>query len=353
MHASNLITERPVVPTLRRGRMSMPNRRKLRDEEILRYWNEDGLTLEAIGEKFDLTRERVRQIVEGAGGKSAKQARIERKRQAVLEAEENAQEFLASTHSLIDVLYELGRTREETLLALSAMNPEVEVDTIEDALRLTKLRFAQAPVTPSFSENLIRAAVYFVVAQIHGFEADRDTTLRLVPREMMADLMGHTETEGFPSISTDTILRAIAGTIEQLNAGLELSLAHEAYEEIRAGIWSEEGWSGAKNRYWPPTKQTVMKRLGDSYWDDAMQVMGFVVSPRRGRPRGHLKYTEFDYEAAMRDFLAHCAASSEKDTFQNFEDWLVAEKQRGRTRPSGVSVRNKFGGWISAVQRFS
>jgi|TARA_R110002110_G_scaffold1339_4_gene5597 DNA-directed RNA polymerase sigma subunit (sigma70/sigma32) len=34
-----------------------------RDEEILRLWKEELMTLSAIGKKYGLTRERVRQIV--------------------------------------------------------------------------------------------------------------------------------------------------------------------------------------------------------------------------------------------------------------------------------------------------
>lgn len=353
MHATSMILDHPVVPTPRRGQVPMPNRRKLRDEEILRYWNEEALTLEAIAEKFGLTRERVRQIVDGAGGKSAKQVRLERKRQAYYEAQAKAQDFLEHARPVIDALHGASKTRLETVTALGALYPDVDSDTIEEALKLTKRRFTQAPITPGFSEHLIRAAVYFVVAEIHGFEASKVDTATLIPTEMLADVVAHSETEGFPGIGTDTVLQKIAGTIEQLNSGLEMSLAHESYEEIRLGIWSEEGWFGTKNRYWPPTKQTVMKRLGDSYWDDAMQALGFVTSPRRGRPRGHLKYTQHDYEAAVGDFLAFCKESGRKDTFQNFETWLATEKLRGKTRPSSVAVRNVFGGWIAAVQRFS
>ena len=54
-----------------------------RNQEILRLWNEEVLTLEEIGERFGLTRERVRQLLVQHGGKDprlVRKARAAKKR---------------------------------------------------------------------------------------------------------------------------------------------------------------------------------------------------------------------------------------------------------------------------------
>lgn len=262
----------------------------------------------------------------------------------------DAHELLSRARSTIERLHRDGCTKHECALAVNAVFPGYTPETIDLALKETQLVFSQAKVAPQFSDEVLRAAVYFVVGRINDFQVTQHEIVELVPLRMLTEIAEHVEYQPFPSIGTDIALRFVAGTISALESGNEVSLSHQAYEGERSKIWALEGWSGGADPYWPPTKQTIMKRLGNSYWDDAMVSLGLIPSARRGRPRGTLKYSTADYEAAVRDYLGYCQAHSTNPTVEGFEQWVQLEKAAGRQRPSSMSVRNVFGGWISAVQ---
>lgn len=330
--------------------MNIQLEKQQRDQEILRLWNEEALTYEEIGARFGVTRERARQIIRQKGGKAASSVRKNRHEKKIEAAEADVQELYQRAASVIEKLYLDGRTKAETASVIRGVFPGYADEVVDEALRVSGFVFAQAKQAPQFSDDLVRAAVYFVLGEINDFDANAETIASVVPLDMVKDLVEHAEFEPFPSRGTDLVLRRIAGAIEAIESGAELSLSHQAYEKTRIMVWSAEGWAGGAGTYWPPTKQTVMKRLGDSYWEDAMLALGLKPSARRGRPRGLVKYTVADYEAAVRDYLGYCSAYKLNPTFERFEAWVAQEKVAGRGRPSSVSVRNAFGSWISALQ---
>lgn len=324
--------------------------RQARDQEILRLWNEEVLTLEEIGERFDISRERVRQLLVEMNGKQPEDVRKARAAKKKLMAAADAHDLLHQARAVIEQLHAQGYTKQECLVGVNALYPGHSRDTIELALKESGIVFSKAKVAPQFGDELLKAAVYFVVGKIHDFQMDEKGIATVVPQKMISEIAEHAESNAFPSIGIDIALRYIAGAIDALEGGAKISLSHQAYEKERSNIWTLEGWFGGADQYWPPTKQTVMKRLGNSYWDDAMLALGLTPSARRGRPRGNWKYSNADYEAAIRDYLGYCTAHKLNPTFDRFEQWVKIEKSSGRVRPSSMSVRNVFGGWIGALQ---
>lgn len=321
-----------------------------RNQEILRLWNEEVLTLEEIGERFGLTRERVRQLLVQLGGKDPRLVRKARAAKKKLLAAADAHDLLSQARSVIEQFHAQGYTKQECAVAVKALFPGHPQEIVELALKETGLVFSIGKVSPQFGDELLKAAVYFVVGKINDLQLDEAGIARVVPPKMISEIAAHANENPFPSIGSDIALRYIAGAIEALESGATISLSHQAYEKERTRIWALEGWFGGAEQYWPPTKQTVMKRLGDSYWDDAMLALGLTLSARRGRARGNWKYSNADYEAAVRDYLSYCKVHKLNPTFDRFEQWVKLEKASGRQRPSSMSVRNVYGGWIPALQ---
>lgn len=81
----------------------------------------DGETLDAIGQSFGLTRERVRQIITKVGGTNAEESR--RKRMATRETDvKSANEtFLAEYGDLSHQMAKKGITRQEAIHKLQAL----------------------------------------------------------------------------------------------------------------------------------------------------------------------------------------------------------------------------------------
>lgn len=95
---------------------------------------------------------------------------------------------------------------------------------------------------------------------------------------------------------------------------------------------------------WPPTSQTVAKRLGNGKWADALRHIGLEPDSRGRRP-GLLVFSEENYKIALRDYFTQMAALESKPTFGGYEEWVQSESRAGRRRPSGPSVRLLFQGW--------
>jgi hypothetical protein len=184
----------------------------------------------------------------------------------------------------------------------------------------------------------------------NSFRASKEETATIVGPKLLAEILAHCKDGFMPNFSVEEIIRSIAGAQVALDSGAVIQMPHAIYEETRLEVWSAQGWAGGGEPYWPPTRQTVMKRLGNGYWVDAMEAVGVVRSAKKGRSRGLLLYSEDDYKDSVKSYYLACLARSKSPTHLGYEDWCSAEKLAGTQRPSGASVRNFFGGWTQAVQ---
>lgn len=321
-----------------------------RDEEIRRLWEEESLTLEEIGSKFGITRERTRQILKQLGAAEAGEIREKRRLEKEAQQKVVARKILEESISVIKVLYDSGATKAHAVDLLAALYVDYDRETIQLAIDNSKLRFAQVSVTPKFSDDFVRAAVYWVLAQQHDFLATREEVAAWMSHELLTEILGHADEGLMPSYSAEEVLRRIAGGKKALDSGATIKLTHSSYEETRLQVWAAEGWAGGGEPYWPPTKQTVMKRLGNGYWKDAMESVGVAPAERQGRARGLLMYTEDDYEKAIVDYYWDRVHSGLTPTHLGYEEWAKIQKTHGHQRPSAVSIRNFFGNWTRAVQ---
>ena len=313
-------------------------------------WEKEGLTLEEIGSRFGLTRERARQILKSLGAAASPAIREKRRVAKASKERDQARSLLVEAIGVLKALYDQGATKQHAIDLLATLYSDYDRATVQAAVDGSKLRFHQAAVAPRFSDEFIKAAVHWILAKQNNLIASNEDTARHIGHELLGEVIEHFEEGLMPSGSLETILREIAGTRVALAAGMELSMSHSSYEATRLEVWAKEGWAGSAEPYWPPTKQTAMKRLGNGYWVDAMTAIGLKPSDRKGRSRGLLLYTEADYQAAMKDYYRDCQTASIDPTHSRYDSWAKKEKEAGRTRPSGMSLRNFFGSWITAIQ---
>jgi len=321
-----------------------------RDSEMKVLWESQSLTLEEIGSRFGLTRERVRQVLRELGADTSSEVRGRRRENKERDANALSRKILGESIEVLSTLYDVGATKNHAVLLLSAFYPDLTRDQVEDAVERSSLRFHQEKVAPRFSEEFLTAGVHYILGIRDELTASRNEVARLIPARLLEEMIDHVAKSLMPTVPFEDILSTVAGSMQRGELLSEISLPHGKYEEIRAEIWKAEDWNGALPGYWPPTKQTVMKRLGGGYWVDAMEALGLGRSARKGRARGLLFYKEEDYNDTVRDFVTHCAGNRINPTYSLFDAWRHEESESGRSRPSAMSVRNFFGSWISAVQ---
>ncbi|MGO4490475.1 ADP-ribosylglycohydrolase family protein [Arthrobacter sp. 2YAF22_2] len=307
-----------------------------------------GETLDAIGKSYGLTRERVRQIIKKVGGASAEESRAKR----LLAREENtaAQHaaFMAGYGHMAKAIAKRGATRADTITKLLALYPQLDPDLAEDALKNSPIVFDHVQGDQIFSDAALEAGVWYLLGSDLSLDPDPEWAAVNLDLDLITELRGVLKAASATDEDVATILGIIGAGQKTLYETPGQSITGKRYEELREelvtafGLVSKQGASP-----WPPTRQTVMRRFGG--WNEALTAMG-IGTAGIGRPKGLLKYTEADYEAAVRDYCRWAKSSESGATFAGYDAWVKAEKAEGRLRPAGASVRNIYGTWLDAVR---
>ncbi|QEH92163.1 hypothetical protein FV141_00385 [Dermacoccus abyssi] len=128
----------------------------------------------------------------------------------------------------------------------------------------------------------------------------------------------------------------------------ERSLSAAQYDSARADYLAEKRIAAKPGvAIWPPTSQTLMKRLGNGSWSTAMTSLGLTTNS--GRTRGTGSFSDDDYRFAVAEFLDAAADDDNRsvtsDSFAQYTAWAKARTAAGAKRPSGAAVRQHFGSW--------
>ncbi|MCI6584227.1 MAG: multidrug transporter [Mobiluncus porci] len=121
------------------------------------------------------------------------------------------------------------------------------------------------------------------------------------------------------------------------------------YERLRTkaitsrGVYSSQGMVR-----WPPTCQTITKRCGGS-WNKALENMGLMTS-KRGRARGSLKFSDETYLQASVEFIKHCREVDRATTVAYYCQWVARERRKGNIWPSAAAQRQLRGTWNRVVE---
>lgn len=323
-----------------------------RDREIVNAWESEITTLDALGKKFGLTRERVRQILKKNGAKS--KAEVAADVRVKLEAR------LAEKRDLLidelkSISLEQPLSKVEAAAILAQKFPEFPDEMVRklvssSGIPLTNMR---ATVPNFFSSLQLELAVLMCFGLSYPRALEVNDYTQFVDPRHEAELRRFSASDSFPrNVEFTKILNAIGfASIKREQKVLD-SFAHGDYERRRIEIWSENGWeNGAGGRYWPPTQQTISKRVGGGYWNDAMEKLGFPTSSKKGRPRVGYLHNEESLLKSLENFLVECAKDNPTNnpSVQAYELWRSQEKYRGAKHASVTTIRSYFGSWNKAI----
>ncbi|WP_234005521.1 sigma factor-like helix-turn-helix DNA-binding protein [Arthrobacter sp. PGP41] len=233
----------------------------------------DGETLDAIGQSFGITRERVRQIIAKVGGTNAEESRKNQiaAREAATKAAHEA--FLAQYGNLARQMAKRGVSRPDTVLKLQALFPTIDVDLAEDALRGSAILFSKAQVDDIFSQEALAAGIWFLLGSDRNLAPDREWAVVNLDLSLMSELRAALESAEASPDDVATILGVIGAAQKHLSEDPAVSITGARYQELRDELVVAFGLVSRQGAFpWPPTRQTVMKRFGG--WNEALEAMG-------------------------------------------------------------------------------
>lgn len=199
----------------------------------------------------------------------------------------------------------------------------------------------------SSGQAAVVAGVHWLYAVAHGLSHDSPGCF---PAEEVREILTR---QGASPGDIATVGRHISAALEELEAGRAVPFSAEAYDAAREIAITDRRLAGrvradrAGHRIWPPTSQTVRKRLGSGYWNEAVAGLGYPVSGR-GRARGPARYSAADYLAAVADFCDAAGSTGDSTSFTGYQAWAKEQATAGHPRPSGAAMRAHFGSWRAA-----
>jgi hypothetical protein len=310
----------------------MPEDLKARNDEIERLYLEDGLPLREIAKKVGITYEGVRLVLQKRGSDNATAARGIRRNQRSAAEAAATERFDETVGQGIERLLHGGVHPEEISARLTALGTQVSADDVRSFAQRRHLPVPYA-TAPRFTTGILRLAVLAAAASTAQLPTD-DKGAELIESEDLAALAE-------VSTSSDEVkaLAVLAATAKFSEA--ELSVTKNEYEAWRTQ-WLES-FPKAEPVPWPATSQTIIKRLGAGYWNDAVKNAG-LAPHERGRSRGALIYKAVDeYVQAVASFLAEAEEHGRPTSFAEYDRWAA-----GRPVPTGASVRNTYKTWSAA-----
>lgn len=323
-----------------------------RNRTIVRLYGE-GVSGTELSERYDLTRQRIDQILKANGAIEAVAARTVRSARRAQRFDTSVSDLVGEYGETLRTLADAGATRAEVESKFAYLTPGISDALLRAAITSSGAVFNVNREEYNFNQTVIEAGIWFMIARENELECDVLTALTSVSLKEMADVADALGDLGVSSEQVRDVLVSIAAARRRVATDPSLTIAKKRYDEHRGAAIRDLGLStGRGSRAWPPTSQTVMKRLGDGYWTDALASVGITASDR-GRSRGLILFEEADYTRAILSFFRHCQATNASQSFAAFQNWVDNEDRLGRQQPSGAAVRLFYGSWTNAKRSVS
>lgn len=307
----------------------------------------EGETLDAIGQDYGVTRERVRQIVSKVGGNLAAESRQRRLELAQSAAKAAADQFMASYGDIARAAAVNGATRPETVARLGLMFPGLDTELAEATLRDSDISFDKRS-RETFSKAVLEAGLYFLAGSELGLAPDPHFAAAHLDLDLMTELAAVLEQGTANAEDIATILGIIGAAKRHIAEHPETTITGSRYDELRDELVPALGWESRRGASpWPPTRQTLMGRY--TYWNTALESVGMAAA-KKGRPPGLVKFTDKLYEKAIRDFVTEMLPQGLHPSHQRYADWSADMNLAGHEYPSSSSLRNYFGSWSAALR---
>ena len=318
-----------------------------RDLQIVELYT-SGQTMEELGAAFGISRQRVHQIIQRVGGPGAEAARARRREVREAEQGELVADFVAAHQGVIQELAVAGSARADVEARFHLIFPDTPMVIVREGIVNTGAIFDVNVQEFLFSPSVIEAAVWYALAIDRQLESDASEALRQVDLLEARELAEALDAQGVDPTTRAQVTILVANARSYAVGNPEVSITKGRYDQVRREVIDGLGLASAQGLSpWPPTSQTVMKRLGNGYWAEALTSVGLTPNSR-GRERGLLRFSEEDYDKAVVDFLAEAAAVGQEATIDGYAIWIDREGRAGRRRPAPASIRLRYGSWNNA-----
>ncbi|WP_433123007.1 hypothetical protein ACQ7FX_02465 [Arthrobacter koreensis] len=94
---------------------------------------------------------------------------------------------------------------------------------------------------------------------------------------------------------------------------------------------------------WPVPGPHLRRRLGDTYWDDALAGAGLKVATSQDL------FHHDDFVDAVDAFVEEAWHTGLPVTLDSYDVWFIAEQARSQNRPSAVEIIQRCGTWQGAL----
>lgn len=312
----------------------------------------DGQTLQEIGDKYGLSRERIRQRLEKFEDYGSYQARAWRKEKKNKELNNQVEDFIKEHGEKIRQHVKDGATRQEIGDTFTQHYPKYSASLWPMIAKKMQLVFDVNRSNFAHSDASVIAAVWFTVANVHDAASDHIDIEDELGNDL-DDIKEHILVTVEDDESADEILATVAAGkkhIETVDKS-ESSITKLQYDRVREEFIEAWGHENVVNsRLWPTTSQTIMKRLGNGFWTQALEACG--VESGSALREYNRTYDEADMWKAVDDFYKYCVANDVNFVAGNYDDWanMARQENPGVNYPSFATLRNRLGKW-SAVKR--
>jgi hypothetical protein len=298
--------------------------------------------------RFGVSRQRIHQIIRRLGGTDADTARALRRDVRDEQHGASVKAFLDHYQDIIADLAASGLARADIEDRFALLLPETPPAVIRDGLARAEVIFNVNIQDYAFPTAAIEAAVWYAIARNLRLGPDLSVALNQIDVAEASEVAAALNQQGLRPEIRANILIMIANARAHFIKNEAVCITKKRYGEVRSEILDDFGLVSAQGVMpWPPTSQTVMKRLGGGYWAEALRNIG-LTPDERGRERGLLRFTEDDYDNAVVDFLAQASATGRPPTFDAYGEWVQSEDRAGRRRPASASVRLRYRSWTNA-----
>ena len=195
----------------------------------------------------------------------------------------------------------------------------------------------------SLSDEAAELGFWAVAAQVMGITGQSAGTPEL-PQAVRAEIAKRYEGDVEVLLAGGARARALVAEGEKMGG-----LSAARYERERAQIALKNAVAVKPGRAaWPPGVLTVMARFGEGSWSNALGAFG-LAGGGKGRELGSGRLSRSDFEEAVDKCVRDCALSGTATTYAQYGPWVAGEKAAGRPRPSGSTLRQRYGSWSAAL----
>ncbi|SIS11138.1 hypothetical protein SAMN05421833_12872 [Microbispora rosea] len=182
-------------------------------------------------------------------------------------------------------------SRAEVIARFQLILPEVDITVVGKGIRATDAVFDHwhARNAALFSDRVTEAAVWYLLGRSLDLAGDPKTALTTDELGEALEVSAVLEEQGMARPKIASVLRLVATARAYCRDTPDATITRKCYDQLRLQVLGEWGLPmGGRTIAWPPTGLTVLKRLGDGYWADALQAIGLhpaFAPPRRPRRR--------------------------------------------------------------------